>query len=490
MNRTHARRPSSKPSSKQPFFKQGAATKNTQAFFPTVQRMAEPTQMPEEEDPQIQMQAADSAVQTMTEEEEEVAQTQALPEMAVQRKCAACEQEQPQSTLQTKLTVGQPGDQYEQEADRVADQVVSQMAAPQSPRVQPQRLATPPRITPLVMRQGEGKATTSPQTAQQIQQTRGQGQSLDRITRNSMEQAFGADFSHVRVHADSNAHQLNQSLSARAFTTGQDIYFRQGEYQPGSQTGQKLLAHELVHTIQQAGHQHPLSHDISRSPADMVQRKTTSFNTRACKVTLTFKVQLLFEDHNGHGWTTARKNTFRNDFKRVIEQAFNNSAFRIKPLTNRSSCPCHGTGFEPAVRITFVPDGEWSSSEDLEATVRANPGGAFLRSSANTTFGYATLDEADNTNTGTQIPSVHEFGHFLGLNHPGHNLEGGLFSSSRLSPGADEYSHTGTDEHGRTVHGPTDLLGQGMGLRPFYFEQWLRAVQNHYDRFCHYHITT
>ncbi|MEM8614780.1 MAG: hypothetical protein AAGF93_22420, partial [Cyanobacteria bacterium P01_H01_bin.105] len=153
-------------------------------------------------------------------------------------------------------------------------------------------------------------------------------------------------------------------------------------------------------------------------------------------------------------------------------------------------CPCHGNGFKPEVRITFVPDGEWSSSEDLEATVRANPTGTFLRSSANTTFGYATLDEADNTSNGSQIPTVHEFGHFLGLNHPGHGLEGGIFSSSRLSPGADEYSHTGTDEHGRTVHGPTDLLGQGMGLRPFYFAQWLRAVQRNYDRFCIYQIRT
>jgi|GEM_PF-1419119 len=251
MNRTHARRPSSRPSSQQPFFKKGAATKTAQAFFPTVQRMAEPTQLPDEEDPQIQMQVGESTVQTMTEDEEEFAQTQALPTTMVQRKCAACEQEQQQSALQPKLTVGQPNDQYEQEANRVADQVVSQMAAPQSPRVQPQRLATPPRITPWVMRQGEGKATTSPQTAQQIQQTRGLGQSLDRTTRSSMEQAFGADFSNVRVHADGNAHQLNQSLNARAFTTGQDIYFKQGEYQPNSQTGQKLLAHELTHVVQQ-----------------------------------------------------------------------------------------------------------------------------------------------------------------------------------------------------------------------------------------------
>ena len=71
--------------------------------------------------------------------------------------------------------------------------------------------------------------------------------------RSSMEQAFGADFSGVRVHTDSRSDGLNQSIQARAFTTGQDIIFRQGEYQPGNRGGQELLAHELTHVVQQNG---------------------------------------------------------------------------------------------------------------------------------------------------------------------------------------------------------------------------------------------
>jgi hypothetical protein len=82
---------------------------------------------------------------------------------------------------------------------------------------------------------------------------KGSGAPLSEDTRHSMESAFGADFSGVRVHTDSEAVQMNQSLSARAFTHGSDIYFNAGEYNPGSNSGKHLLAHELTHTVQQGG---------------------------------------------------------------------------------------------------------------------------------------------------------------------------------------------------------------------------------------------
>ena len=68
-----------------------------------------------------------------------------------------------------------------------------------------------------------------------------------------MGKAMGADFSGVKVHTDSQADQLNQSIQAKAFTTGQDVFFRQGTYQPGSKDGQELIAHELTHVVQQNG---------------------------------------------------------------------------------------------------------------------------------------------------------------------------------------------------------------------------------------------
>jgi len=85
----------------------------------------------------------------------------------------------------------------------------------------------------------------------QIDTTRGSGEHLSKEARLPMEQAFGADFSDVRVHTDAEADALNRQLSAKAFTTGQDIFFGQGEYNPGSGSGRELLAHELTHVLQQ-----------------------------------------------------------------------------------------------------------------------------------------------------------------------------------------------------------------------------------------------
>ncbi len=104
-------------------------------------------------------------------------------------------------------------------------------------------------------RRGEGEASVGPEIEQSIQSARGGGQALDSGARGKMEPAFGADFGGVRVHADGQADTLNRALSARAFTTGQDIFFKQGEYSPGSSSGRELLAHELTHVVQQNGSQ-------------------------------------------------------------------------------------------------------------------------------------------------------------------------------------------------------------------------------------------
>jgi hypothetical protein len=68
-----------------------------------------------------------------------------------------------------------------------------------------------------------------------------------------MEDAFGADFSGVKVHSDAQSDSLNQSLQATAFTTGSDVFFAKGQYKPTSPAGQELLAHELTHVVQQGG---------------------------------------------------------------------------------------------------------------------------------------------------------------------------------------------------------------------------------------------
>lgn len=86
-----------------------------------------------------------------------------------------------------------------------------------------------------------------------IQTARDRGRPIDEGVRGRMETAFGANFAHVRIHTGADADALNQTLHARAFTTGRDIFFRQGEYSPESAGGRELLAHELTHVVQQGG---------------------------------------------------------------------------------------------------------------------------------------------------------------------------------------------------------------------------------------------
>ncbi len=172
----------------------------------------------------------------------------------VQQVVQAGQQNQP--VIQTKLTLGAVGDKYEQEADRVAKQVVNSISSTNQEPVQrmkpeDEELA---QMKPDIQRMAVGEATeVDPSVEDAIQRGRGRGQPLAPSVRVSMEQAFGADFSGVRVHTDSQSHQLNQSIQARAFTTGQDVFFQQGEYNPGSLGGKELLAHELTHVVQQSG---------------------------------------------------------------------------------------------------------------------------------------------------------------------------------------------------------------------------------------------
>ena len=121
-------------------------------------------------------------------------------------------------------------------------------------------------------RQTAGQTETTAELDTAIQRARGGGQPLDTGARTRMESAFGANFSGVRIHTNAAADALNQSLQAHAFTTGQDIFFRQGGYSPGSSSGRELLAHELAHVVQQRGSQMQRKLTISQ-PGDVYERE-------------------------------------------------------------------------------------------------------------------------------------------------------------------------------------------------------------------------
>ena len=173
--------------------------------------------------------------------------------------------------LQAKLTVNEPGDQYEQEADRVAEQVMrmpdttlrlqrkcgcgGSTASGESceecasPHVQLQRRATP---------ENSSSVAAAPPVVHDV--LRSSGQPLDTSTRAFMEPRFGHTFDQVRVHTDERAAESARAVNALAFTVGVDVVFGHGEYLPQTFQGRSLLAHELAHVVQQsASRGHPAS---------------------------------------------------------------------------------------------------------------------------------------------------------------------------------------------------------------------------------------
>lgn len=216
--------------------------------------------------------------------------------------------------VQTKLTTGKPGDQYETEADSIAAKVVSHVkngvhdpyfppAKPQSNHpVQEKPLAE--TITPLVQKKdiyeeddqrekgeskiqneeelqletgigqseeeeeeepiqaknneeddlphADGETSVNPDIESKLNNSSG-GQKMDANIQAEMGNGFGADLSRVNIHTDTKAVQMNRQLGAQAFTHGNDVYFNKGKYKPDSNDGKHLLAHELTHTIQQTG---------------------------------------------------------------------------------------------------------------------------------------------------------------------------------------------------------------------------------------------
>ena len=187
--------------------------------------------------------------------------------------------------VQPKMTVSQVDDPLEQQADQIAERVMRMPASPggdqvarapadglhRSPATRGDRpwheeriLRAPAQADEKKVQRkeasspGGGGAVGADVQASIRNKTTG-GEPLAPDVRARMESGFGADFGNVRVHKDAEAAALNNHLSARAFTYRNHIFFSRGQYQPGSSDGQRLIAHELTHTIQQG-------HAIQRSP--------------------------------------------------------------------------------------------------------------------------------------------------------------------------------------------------------------------------------
>lgn len=233
----------------------------------SAQQHAPPTVVPQP--PQVQQQPVEvkSNEEGLAEHAERLRKLQRLGNSFIEMGPPRLDNEktsplQPKPWIQRKMTLGQPGDKYEQEADRFASQVVHQINAPDFKENNiRQSIQREKDLEGVMYAKGfqsaiqrkqalvDGEASLDLESA--INSARGGGQPLAHGLQQSIGQVMGADFSGVRVHTDAQSDQLSQSIQARAFTTGQDVFFREGAYDPGSRSGQKLIAHELTHVMQQ-----------------------------------------------------------------------------------------------------------------------------------------------------------------------------------------------------------------------------------------------
>jgi hypothetical protein len=174
--------------------------------------------------------------------------------------CGACRTVEQTSGTQASLEVSTPNDPHEIEADHIADQIVQRADAPEAddrpgpvvPRGEPAPIADPIAEhsgADGINRKADGRV--SAEAAATLDSTCGTGRPLPGPTLRRMENAFGADFTGVRIHTDAAASTMSRLLAAHAFTLGNDIYFNTGKFDPDNTSGQHLLAHELTHTLQQ-----------------------------------------------------------------------------------------------------------------------------------------------------------------------------------------------------------------------------------------------
>lgn len=169
-------------------------------------------------------------------------QVMRTPDTVVQRKCSHCEEEEQVLRKPLATFIQRKCAHCEEEE-----------------KVQRKPLAA------FIQKKGNECGTTAGEAvSQQIKASSGNGRTMDAPVKSFMESRFGTDFSGVKIHTGNDAVQLSRELNAQAFTVGNDIYFNEGKYSPGSDSGKHLLAHELTHTVQQGG-----SHIIQKKPATL-----------------------------------------------------------------------------------------------------------------------------------------------------------------------------------------------------------------------------
>lgn len=264
--------------------------------------------------------------------------------------CASCAgKEEELGKIQTKLTIGPANDVYEQEADRVAGQI---MRLPDSFGQYEDNQSNLGINIQRIAAGGDSLHTDS-----DIQLSLNDGQPLSSSTRQFMEPRFGMDFSHVRLHTGHDAHQTASQIQAKAFTYGHQIWLGKGE----SEQNKGLMAHELTHVVQQGGAAHNRQVQMARLPCTSRKKvdvysvnlpgstrsiydDLTTANNILCQCGLEINVK------GGESWST---NLLDQDPPAGV---LNAPAGTVRPLTaEENAMLSHKPGGADVIHVYYVP---------------------------------------------------------------------------------------------------------------------------------------
>lgn len=306
-----------------------------------------------------------------------------------------------------------------------------------------------------------GEQIASERFGQQLQSTSGQGQSLAPEMQARMGYSFGTDFRHVRVHTGTQAEQMNQSIQAKAFTHGSDIYFNQGQYNPRSSEGKHLLAHELTHVVQQGGgNDSPAVQRrfnwtnggigaglgalgggllgagigalagggigaligagiglaagalIGLGIGGSISKKKYDANVDHANrlLTLTMRINFQFSDEVKPWPSEEAKEQWAENFINVVQ---NRWSYRYYLVKTGGNCP------EVENNVYFARMRVIADNRDPHYVVKVRNTDTFQQSYVNWDTNTAVLDSLDTQDRTdiNQNPAEHEFGHMLGLPH-------------------------------------------------------------------------
>jgi Domain of unknown function (DUF4157) len=303
----------------------------------------------------------------------------------LQRQCACgggCPRCQDELGMQTKLKISEPGDKYEQQADRIADEVMRMPEPSLQRQVEPEeeeeeemlQRKTGDRVSSVDSNQESSEV--SPIVDEVLNSP---GQPLDPETRTFMESSFEQDFTQVRVHTDDKAARSAQVVNALAYTVGQNIVFGSGQYAPKMASGKRLLAHELTHVVQQKQ---------SLSPIIQTFRITNAVDVPS----------LTMEE-----WSTHRVPSKWNQLRNKLGQ-------RDRVITQRLTLVSAGT---PQHTTLTNLQARWSSMRSLLSSATFNPATDSLpsRTAINSALTDERADRAALTETANRVVrnSIQEF---------------------------------------------------------------------------------